>query len=181
MFRQVADDRARAVDACGRFDETPQRLFVGLCVRRGWQSPSTAHRRVAGLPVADLAAGLDGRGPIMDRLHVRRLLQSAFAGSSAAAFVPVGAAGAQRLLICDDDQAAVDGLVDCLEAEVPAPPSRGRSCAWRRRRVCRWLQWQDRDGADVPRLREPRSAANAEGRGPSGVDRCPPTPWHPPG
>jgi hypothetical protein len=62
--------------------------------------------------MADLGAFRCHRGAIVDRLHIRRLLQRPLSGAASTTLVSVGAAGAQRLLGRRGDQTAVDGFVD---------------------------------------------------------------------
>lgn len=69
--------------------------------------------------MSDLFAGLDDRGPVVDRAHRRGLLQRPITGSASAPPVPVGAASAQIRLPWRDDQTAVDRLVDRLRADMP--------------------------------------------------------------
>ena len=107
----------------------PRRRPVGTAARQPDLRRNPASTRARRLttplrfPMPGLA-GFDVGGAVMDRLHVRGLLQRTVAGAAPAPAVPVSAAGAQVLRPGRDNETSVDALIDGLGAHVPAGPVR---------------------------------------------------------
>lgn len=70
-------------------------------------------------PVPCLLPVFDDRGPVVDRAHVRQLLQRALTSAPPPVFVTVGPGRAQGLRV-GGDQAPVDGFVDRFGADMPS-------------------------------------------------------------
>jgi hypothetical protein len=72
----------------------------------------------------DLAAGLRGLRPLMDRLQVGRLPHCSLTGSASTASMAIGPAGPQNLPVHDLDLAAIDSFVDRLVTHMPPVAAR---------------------------------------------------------